>query len=361
MLIWRLYEVFAGQDIDLDAFDATAGPDSSRRSFIIANDPYAAAKFFHFVIRAILEELLGIQVDERRHITRQLGIFGTVEAYVGTVEAQGRGTLHLHMIVWLQGGPTAHEMKEKLISSEFQATVAAYIASNIRAHHDDVTAESLESFPRERCVSYSRPLDPRIEGFQDSRKEKERQLVRAVQIHKCGRGCLKMKKGRMLCKRRAPFPLSPDAWVNSAGEWGPKRTYPFMNNWNPTILLATRSNHDCKLITNGGETKHISWYISCYAAKRQQHSSNASALLAKTIAYHKSSESHNSDLNQLNRRLVQRCANSLSREQEFSAPEVVSYLMKWDDRYISHHFETIYWTSVTSLLKKTFPALRHSR
>ncbi|KAG1764967.1 hypothetical protein EV702DRAFT_981831 [Suillus placidus] len=230
LILLTYYKVFAGQDIDLDASDATAGPESSQRSIIIANDPYAAAKFFHFIVRTILEELLGVRVDERRHITRQDGIFGTVEAYVGTVEAQGRGTLYLHMIVWLRGGPTACEMKEKLFSSDFQATVAESISSNIRAHHDGVTAESLSTIPRERCISYSRPLDPRQEGFKAQRNEKEQQLVRAVQIHKCGRGCLKMKKGRMLCKSRVPFPLSPVAWVNSAGDWGPKRTYPFMNN-----------------------------------------------------------------------------------------------------------------------------------
>lgn len=276
MLIFKLYfEVFAGEDIDLDAFDATAGLESAQCSFIIASNPYAAAKFFHFIICAILEELLGIHVDKRRHITRQKGIFGTVEAYIGTVEAQGRGTLHLHMIVWLHGGPTASEMKEKLQSSNFQALVAAYISSNICGHHDAVTAESLSLVPRERCVLYSHPVDPCQEGFTETRTEKEQQLVRAVQIHKCGRGCLKMKKGHLLCKQRAPFPLYADAWVNSARDWGPKRTYPFMNNWNPTLLLATRSDHDCKLITNGGDTKHISWYISCYAAKRQQHSSNA--------------------------------------------------------------------------------------
>ncbi|KAG1766496.1 hypothetical protein EV702DRAFT_1050664 [Suillus placidus] len=312
-------QVFAGEEIDLDKFD----------------------------FQAILEELFGIRVDEKRHIIRHEGIFGTVESYIGTVEAQG--------------APTADTMKQQLQSSAFQAQVADYISSNIRDHHDDVTVDSLSSLPRKKCISYSRPLDPRRPDFAHERQAVESSLVRAVQIHKCGRGCLKVQKGHLLCKRRAPFPLADNAWVNVDGEWGPKRTYAFMNNWNPTILLATRSNHDCKLITNGSETKHISWYISSYAVKRQQHSSNASALLAKTLAYHKQLESHNHDLNQLNKRLLQRCANSLSREQEFSAPEVMCYLMDWEDRYISHHFETIHWSSVMSLLKKTFPMLVQKR
>jgi hypothetical protein len=130
-----------------------------------------------------------------------------------------------------------------------------------------------------------------------------------------------------------------------------------MNNWNPTILLATRANHDVKLITNGDDTKDIGFYISMYTAKNQQHSSNASALLAKSFAFQQARDKCHSNVQELNKHLIQRCANSLSREQEFSAPEVASYLMKWKDRYISHHFETIYFFSVVNLLKKTWPQL----
>jgi len=249
-------------------------------------------------------------------------------------------------------------MKELLQSPSFRSRVSAYIASNICAHHDQVSEETLASVPREKAVSYSRPLDPRSTSFSTSHYDVEGRLVRAVQVHKCGPGCLKVSGGRLLCKRRAPFPLAPGAWIDSNGAWGPQRTFPFLNNWNPTILLATRSNHDCKLITNGEGTKHIAWYISSYAAKRQQHSCNASALLAKTVAYHRRDEAHNSDIRTLNKRLLQRCANALSREQEFSAPEVVSYIMGWGDHYVSHPFQTIHWSSVTALLKRSFPFLR---
>jgi hypothetical protein len=214
-----------------------------------------------------------------------------------------------------------------------------------------VTEETLTSVPREKAVSYSRPLDPRLPSFSTSHYNVEGQLVCAVQVHKCGPGCLKVSGGRLLCKHRAPFPLAPGVWIDSNGDWGPHRTFRFLNNWNPTILLATRSNHNCKLIMNGEGTKHIAWYISSYAAKRQQHSCNASALLAKTVAYHRRDEAHNSDIHTLNKQLLQRCANALSREQEFSAPEVVSYIMGWGDRYVSHPFQTIHWSSVTGLLK----------
>ncbi|KAJ3924797.1 MAG: hypothetical protein NXY57DRAFT_969015 [Lentinula lateritia] len=48
-------QVFAGEDIDLDVFRSDCGPNSTRRALNIAKDPYAAAKFFHFVIKAIVK------------------------------------------------------------------------------------------------------------------------------------------------------------------------------------------------------------------------------------------------------------------------------------------------------------------
>ncbi|KAJ4494871.1 hypothetical protein C8J55DRAFT_415129, partial [Lentinula edodes] len=78
-------QVFAGEDIDLDDFRTDCGPNSTRRALNIAKDPYAAAKFFHFVIKAIIETLFGIKPGVHRH-HREKGIFGRVKAYIGMVE-----------------------------------------------------------------------------------------------------------------------------------------------------------------------------------------------------------------------------------------------------------------------------------
>ncbi|KAG2340035.1 hypothetical protein BDR05DRAFT_835542, partial [Suillus weaverae] len=52
---------------------------------------------------------------------------------------------------------------------------------------------------------------------------------------------------------------------------------------------------------------------------------------------------HDTDIHHTNKHLIQKCANALSREQEFSTPEVILYLTGWNDQYISYHFETIHW------------------
>ena len=151
--------------------------------------------------------------------------------------------------------------------------------------------------------------------------------------------------------------LANDNWIESDGRWGPKRTYGYFNNWCPTILQCLHANHNIRIITNGMETKDIVWYTTHYVAKKQRESSNISALLVKTFAFHHDIEKWNFDLVVTNKKLIQCCVNMLSQEQELSAPEVISYLMGWGDRYISHHFTTIPWFSVTMLLRKTLLVL----
>ncbi|KAF7305721.1 ATP-dependent DNA helicase [Mycena chlorophos] len=114
-----------------------------------------------------------------------------------------------------------------------------------------------------------------------------------------------------------------------------------------------------KLVTNGADTKDITFYITLYIAKRQIQAANESALLAKGLEIHQKFDARQKRMTNMNKRLLQRCANTLSRQHEFSAPEVVNYLMGWGDRLISHRYVPIYWDQVTFALRKEFPTLLH--
>ena len=352
-------QLFCGQEIDLDNFLAH---DHRPSGAAIAADPYAAALFFRTIIYAVLENLLGIQGYSRAHpVQRRKGILGNVEAYIGTVEAQGRGTLHLHMLLWLSGSLTTSEMHKRLHEDEFRAKIQKYIATNVHADLSCAKGFDVLSVQKEWTPAFSRPIDPRQPNYEDKSEEFADRVARTVQVHQCGQACMKVRNSRMVCKRSAPFKLADEAWVNDHGEWGPKRTYAYLNNWCPPILQCVHANHDIKIITNGAETKDLVWYISNYSTKGTKPSSNISALLAKTFIYHRWDSEQNSELTRINKRLIQQCGNTLSRQQELSAPEVVNYLMGWDDRFVSHHFETVHWQSARNLLLKIYPDLRCDR
>ncbi|KAF7293724.1 ATP-dependent DNA helicase [Mycena chlorophos] len=315
-------QVLAGKDIDLDKFLVTAGPDSVERSKTIAGDPFAAAHFFHFMTRVLLEEMFGITVKHNGIVEKRVGIVGEVNGYIGTVEAQARGTLHLHMLVWLKGAPTANLMRDALQSSDFREKMKSFISRNIRAHIEGTDSKTLMQLKKGVNIAYCRPEDPRLPGYVDRAAAAERRIARAVQTHKCTfASCLRKSRKGVTCSARA-WTTAQDDWVKSNGEWGPKRLYAKINAWNPPVLQVSRSNHDMKLITNGWETKDITFYITLYIAKRQIQASNASTLLAKSLELQRKLSQKQTKMRDINKVLLQRCANTLSRQHEFSAPEV---------------------------------------
>ena len=85
---------FAGVDLNLENILSEALSTSYERAQIIATHPVATANFFNCLKKSILKNLvLG-------------GVLGHTKAYFGTVENQDRGSLHLHLLIWLNHGST---------------------------------------------------------------------------------------------------------------------------------------------------------------------------------------------------------------------------------------------------------------
>ena len=142
----------------------------------MANDPFASAVFFNFIIRTVIETLFGIR-SSRHQVECRMGIFGFVSGYFGVVEAQGRGSLHVHMLVWLKHAPNADEMLEMLTQSEFQEKLATYIEHNIWTNLDGFDEEYVQNNERERHISFSRPPDPRDDNWENIMKKTELVLL----------------------------------------------------------------------------------------------------------------------------------------------------------------------------------------
>ena len=350
-------QVFAGQAIDLDKFNNLLGPDGSTRAEVITSNPYAAAEYFHFIIHAILEELFGI-TKHQGHITSERGILGELAAYFGVVEAQGRGTLHLHMLIWLRGTPDCDRMQELLQAEPFREKIKQYIQANVRAHADELTEESIKKMAREPQLAYSRPPNPDEANWEEANHQFEVRLVRSQQVHTCSRAtCLQLRNGVLACKRRAPWPLSDEDFVDNRGNWGPKRTNGYINNYCPLLLTSMRCNNDIKLNTNGADTKDIAFYVTAYATKKQKKSHNLSALMANGLSYHLDNPKFD-DIRERNRLLVYRCINVINREAELSGPQVVSYLMGYGDNFTSHYYSPMFTSQFFVAVQRMFPGLR---
>lgn len=197
-------QVMTGTEIDLNNFINTLGPTHKERAQNITNDPFASARFFHFIIQVILEELFGIKKKREGQFERKESILGQVQSYIGTVEAQGRGTLHLHIILWLKDAPSSKNIQLALKSETFRNKIKSYIQKVIRADINSMkTKELVQRIPKQPGISYSRPLDPRHVSEEDQELF-EVKLARAVQLHECSKdNCLKLIQGNYFQTRLA--------------------------------------------------------------------------------------------------------------------------------------------------------------
>jgi hypothetical protein len=363
-------QVFAGEGIDLDQFLETIGPDADTRAQNISNDPYASSRFFHFMVRTILTTLFGVK-RTKFQVRSEKGIFGHIAAYFGVVESQGRGTLHLHILLWLMNSPSIAEIFELLKTEEFRSKVTEFIRTNIKGYAPGFeSADTVKAIPRKTDVAYSRPPNPFPDTAQDISsdagdsydarcQEFELKVARSKQVHTCElRRCLKVdKRGGLVCKRRAPFDVSAEPYVNEDGTWGAERRYGYMNCWNPSISLCMRCNNDIKVLLNGRESVSITYYVTGYSGKNQQKNHNISALVAKTYAYHIENSAYVDSLQDQQRLLMLRTINAMNSERELAAPMVVSLLMGWGETYKSHTYTNVYWSGFVSQLVKEFPTL----
>ena len=151
--------------------------------------------------------------------------------------------------------------------------------------------------------------------------------------------------------------------MSETGEWCPKRLYGYTNGWIPGILLNARCNNDGKLLTNGRDTKNITYYVTSYAAKKQGKSSNTSKAMTRGFAYHieHPNPEYATELKRQSKLLIFRLVNAIHHEQELAGVMVLTLLMKLGDIFCSHTYSTIFWSSFLWHLLKTFPTLRKNK
>jgi uncharacterized protein YfiM (DUF2279 family) len=352
-------QVFAGKDIDMENLAGVLGLSAQERAQTVAEDPYAATQFFFFLANTILETLFGFAIKSRA-ASNAMGALGLGNAYFGAIEAQGRGSLHLHLVMWLQNSPNAEEINVKLKSQEFRDKIKAYLRANIRAHLDNLTEDVLVAMEPDHELAWSRPPHPDSPTFHQDWCTLEAKLARSQQYHKCTPNtCLVYNKRKkcLTCKRRAPFELSEVDDVKEDGTVLVRRSVKQLNSWCPTVFYGGRCNNDIKLVTNGSDARSISWYITNYVTKKQGNSFNRSAVLSKTYERHKANCKEDSDARKLNQLFVFRCGLSLNREMEYSSQQASAYVMGLGDTIKSHFYAPIYWSSVVRALKKTYPEL----
>ncbi|KAG1799396.1 uncharacterized protein HD556DRAFT_1430667 [Suillus plorans] len=225
------------------------------------------------------------------------GILGTVSAYYECVEAQGQGTLHCYMMIWLEGGLNPNEIKDRILQSKeqsFKDRLLQYLEDTILTCIPELPKEDV-SIPNQT----SHPCSTQGVDFQNTTEDN--------------------------------FLTDPET-----GEITLKCLDGLVNHFNESILEAMRCNTDIKFIGSGPAAKAILYYITNYITKSQLKTHVALAAMETA-------------------KMLQKCAHSMISHQELSAQQACSYLMDFEDHFTSHEYQGLYWTNFESFVEKCSP------
>ncbi|KAG1851020.1 hypothetical protein C8R48DRAFT_750064 [Suillus tomentosus] len=262
--------------------------------------------------------------------------------------AQGRGTLHCHMLIWLEGGLNPNEIKDRILQNEeqsFRERLLQYLEDTIST-----------------CVNFQNTTEE--DGLETMRKKDIHLLAKKCQTHRHSKTCWKYWKGPPEPKEcqfdldeKNIHPISLTDPIT--GEITLKCLDGLVNHFNASILEAMRCNMDIKFIGSGPAAKAILYYITDYITKSQL--KTHVALAAMETAIHKLEiYDPNDDCTLRAKKMLQKCAHSMISHQELSAQQVCSYLMDFEDHFTSHEYRGLYWTNFESFVEECNPSPDHS-
>ncbi|KIK59523.1 hypothetical protein GYMLUDRAFT_74432 [Collybiopsis luxurians FD-317 M1] len=300
----------------------------------------------------------------------QDGVLGVVKGYYGCIEAQGQGTLHCHMLIWLEGGLNPNEIKQRALEdpqSNFCKRLINFLEDTISTAVPPKPAADI-SVPSDiyhpcsvmgtSMVSFN---DDFMQG-PDAIAKDIHNLVQRCQVHNHTSTCFKYCKDPSQPKE-CRFGLGPENYQpvsvfdSESGELTLRCLDGLVNNFNETILQAIHCNMDIKFIGSGASAKAVLYYITNYITKSQLKTHIAYAALERAIV-------KLGDVNEVDmpmtvkvKQLLQKCAYAIISQQELSAQQVCIYLLDLDDHFTSHKFRLLFWTPIEREIEHQIPFL----
>jgi len=358
-----IVKFLGGAEIDLNNILPEQVPNCREQAILVAKNPFIAAKFFNIYMKAFISAVLGYDPHEKN---MEGGILGLVKAYYGCVEAQGRGTLHCHMMIWLEGGLNPNEIKERVIDKgdiEFRDRLIQFLDDSISNCIPDDPDNNI-SIPSSRHHPCSVRSPNYTASEEDNIKLQQKDLhhlAKKCQSHQHSKTCFKYWKGPphpKVCR----FGLDESntclqtSFDIDTGELCFRCLDGLVNNFNKTMLECIRCNMDIKFIGSGAAAKAIIYYITNYITKSQLKTHVAFAALELSVKKLGEYDPTEDELTVRAKRLLQKCAYAMISHQELSAQQVASYLMEYEDHFTSHEYRNLYWTSFEAFINKQDPS-----
>ena len=149
---------------------------------VVAEDPVAATRAFYAHVRHFATDLLCCATDASQLAadglasTWSAGIFGPLAAFFGSVEPQLRGSLHIHMLLYIYGFNSPQSLLDRFAScqSSLEQSLAAWVKSILQTSVEYVA--DTWSLQPDAALAALRPL-PYNEWQKDASGEDFREYV----------------------------------------------------------------------------------------------------------------------------------------------------------------------------------------
>lgn len=374
-----LVRLNAGHDIDLDDISRGEDLDKWGRMMLAAKNPSACALFFHSMISGFVDIILRARSGGR-------GLLGTCTSYYGSVEANGRGTLHCHMLIWLKGHPSPQILRDRMIaSSDYKEKTFKWLESIIKCEllgTEDVVVETSGALPRPKRVAETgdphpgtipAPLVKNMTSIDQFRRDFEgfvNSLVKEYNWHVHTASCWK-HLGRRQLRDDHNCRMGMDGHILAETMLDPetasillRRLHPRIASYNDVIMFLLKCNVDVKFIGSGEAAQAYLYYITDYITKPSLPVHVGLAALSYAIKQTNSrfpdtlegdSEMHL----EKQRGAMIITVNSMMGHQEISHQQVMSYLVGGGDHYTPDTFQTLHWSAFKTMARE-FDVSRHT-
>ena len=354
-----VFLLFAGE---LGEVTTVPLPPLPRRCAAVAKDPVSCARFFHFVITRFLADLL------------QGGVLGPLDEYFGTVETQGRGSLHLHLLVWILGSPPPAELLKKIFVDDDSGGLTNF-GEKFRTFMDGCVSQYM---PDVDISQHSDAGDSHIASTLPSKTANPdvdlKRILRKVQCHghpgQRHNSCC-FKYGSQTCRFNFPHPMADRTELKQQDgcliiHW--RRNDPWLNGHNEAMTRALRCNTDVRIVLGGAESLSASFYISDYITKKELTTWNALTIIAASVERFEKNQQGiakdkieatraayfpNLTTAQNNSRLmIVKCVNQILTDKERAGPDVATHLLGYPMHYTKAKFTLLYLGNIIRTVKE---------
>jgi hypothetical protein len=333
---------------------------------LIAENPVAGARFFHFMVTLFIKHVLGVN-------TIHQGLFGNTSSYYGTVEQQGHLTLHLHMLLWVSCSLTPQEIKDKILGSDsiFCNSLATYLESLcvgqfLTGTLSEVSEKTKNAHQQAEYKDPTWTLPKPPANYDDNNKYSKKtfknqklwwkefeeitdDLLLRSNIHKHklnseGKNISYCADKNGSCKRRFPREIIETTIIDTThGSIDIKKTEPWMNTYTPLLTYLMRCNTDVTNLMSGTAIKAIVAYVTDYITKQSLKTYTVFDVIRTVIDRNTELLSSNTSQREKTRKIFIQIVNTLTAKLEVGSPMASLYLLENPDHYTSHYFVPFYW------------------